>query len=204
MAEYAYSERGGGSRDSLPVKRNGLDVGSVENFEDGNYDLLAKSPDVEASVIAADVHAGPPHYVRHKTSWLRVRWREQEDAQVIAFNVPPDARDTTEYSHFAVRVGQFANPPEADLFGNPVNDDQVLLVCLKSPGKAPCWWTGWWDPIPPVDPQPDGVAHSAMSTISMDLPAFEGVDRSNVEAVVFVFPSNTKGTLMLDSLEWHR
>lgn len=176
---------------------------AIENFEDGEFDLFAVSPEVVHQVAEAGDFAGSPHYVRHQTNFLIVGWPDQAQNQWIGFNVPPNARNTTHFSHLGLRLGQFKNPD--DNYANPINADQTLQICLFDDSHASCQWSNVWGAIPPNDPQPDGVAHSVMNTIPIRLSAFQGIDRANVEAVLLFIPADApSGTIMVDSLEWFR
>lgn len=173
---------------------------TLQNFEDWNDgDVWKKTAAVGYLVLEPGEEAGSPGFIRHLTSLAIVWWPEhQSEYQFIGFKVPDAERDASNFSHFAIRLGQVhsaANP-------NPINGNQNIQVCLRDGHKTSCEWSDDWGSIPPTDPRSNDTAHSAMSTIAIRLGAFKGIDRSNVEAVVVAFPPRTEGTLLVDSMEW--
>jgi hypothetical protein len=173
---------------------------SVENFQDEQFDLFAVSPDVVHQLAGTDEHSDPPNYVRHQTRYLLVGWPNRDEGQHIGLNTPPNVRNTTHFSHLGLRLGQFGGAPFD--YENPFDTEQSIQICLGDGRQFSCEWSHVWGTIPPNDPQPDDVAHSVMNTISIPLGAFQGIDRSNVEAVLFLLPPDSQGTLMVDSIEW--
>ena len=174
----------------------------IENFEDGNFSLWTRSQSVFVELSKNEYSTGPS-YVRHRTRYLLSGWLQSEERQWLGFNVPAQARNTSAFSHFAMRVGQFSGSPQA--FENPKNKDQSIGICLSDGIRGHCVGSQSYGAIPPNDPQqPDGVAHSVMNTIAVPLEEFLGLDRQNIEAIVLLFPPKSQGTLMVDSLEWFK
>lgn len=180
----------------------------IENFEDGNFDLSQKSPDVQLYVANENEYTASPKYVRHQTKYLFLAWPDRNQTQFVRFNIPENSRSTQFFSHFSVRIGQLKTSTEdpfshlATPYENPHNGNQSIEVCLRdNNNNTRCVQI---PNIPPVDRQPDGVAHSAMKTISISLNRFQGINRADIRNVIFNLPSNSKGTLIVDNIEWFR
>jgi hypothetical protein len=172
----------------------------IENLEDGAWVVASATPDVEAQLFeAGDLIDGSAN-VRHQTKYLALGWPEDATWQLIGFEVPAGKRNTTGFSHVALRAGQLAAVPPAAM-ENPANASQSVMVGLHD-GSSTSW--RWLAPIPPNDERPDGQTHSVMSTFAVPLTSFAGIDKTQIEAVYLAFPGGTQGTLIVDSLEWFK
>jgi len=43
-----------------------------------------------------------------------------------------------------------------------------------------------------------------MNTVAIPLSAYAGVDLTSIQSVTLAFPPNTKGTLIIDNIEWFK
>jgi dienelactone hydrolase len=180
---------------SSPAKRS-----AVENLEDGAWVVASATPDVETQLFeAGDLIAGSAN-VRHQTKYLALGWPVDPTWQLIGFTVPASKRNTTGFSHVALRAGQLANLPPASM-DNPANTSQSVMIGLHD-GTHTSW--KWLAPIPPNDERPDGKTHSVMSTFAVTLSSFSGIDKTKVESIYLAFPGGTQGTLIVDSFEWFK
>ena len=108
------------------------------------------------------------------------------------------------FSHVALRIGQLWNAPNG--VDNSVNNSQSVLLGLYDGVTTEWEWLNTYGDIPTNDPRPTAPvkAHSVMNTISVPLSSFSRINKDNIEAFILAFPKGTKGTLMIDSLEWFR
>jgi hypothetical protein len=117
--------------------------------------------------------------------------------------VPFAKRNVTLFSHVAVRVGQLGHGPTAD-YSNPPNESQSVMIGL-SDGSTTRWrWSHDYVTIPQNDRRPNDGMHNVMNTIAVPLAAYSGLNKSAIEAVYLAFPAGSKGTLLIDSVEWFR
>ena len=61
--------------------------------------------------------------------------------------------------------------------------------------------------VPYPDPYLDNLnnARTAMSTFRIETEDFDGdVDLDNIEYVYLIFAAGSQGTVLVDSIEWHR
>lgn len=178
-----------------PAKRS-----VIENLQDGAWTVASATPAVATQLFDSGELIGGSANVRHLTKWLAVGWPEDLTWQLIGFQVPAGRRNVTTFSHVALRAGQLSALPSPEV-ANPANTSQSVMLGLHD-GQITSW--RWLDPIPPNDERPGGATHSVMSTFAVPLSSFSNVDKTRIEAVYLAFPGDTKGTLMIDSLEWFR
>jgi len=131
---------------------------------------------------------------------MLVGWPARADYQFIALRVPKQARDARDYTHLGIRLGQFegATSPYANAAGEP----QDVFVAVYDGSASHGTWLDGEDAVPHNDPRSSGLAHSAMRTYSLWTGGFHGVNRANIERIYLIFPPNTSGTLIVDSVEW--
>lgn len=173
----------------------------IENFEDGAWSVVNKTPHVAIELVDEGDLAGSDQNVRHASMLGKIAWPAQNSAQLIGFSVPASQRDLTLFSHLALRLGQLADVADAAV-ANPPNSSPSLQIGL-SDGASTRWvWTDPYGTILPADKRPNGQYQSAMSTIYVPLSAFSGLNKSKVQKVIIAFPAGTKGTLLVDNLEW--
>lgn len=180
---------------SSPARRS-----VIENLEDGAWTVASATPDVVAQLFEAGDNIDGSANVRHQTKYLALGWPEDDTWQLIGFTVPASKRNTTGFSHVALRAGQLRSVPPANM-ENPANQSQSVMIGLHD-GTHTSW--KWLAPIPPNDERPDGQTHSVMSTFAVALSNFSGIDKTRIEAVYLAFPGGTQGTLIVDSFEWFK
>ncbi len=132
-----------------------------------------------------------------------VGWDGGDASQWVRFAVPAGSRDGSTYSHFSLRIGQLGGAPSP--FDNTVNANQSVWVGLEDAGGDISWHqlTG----IPAPDRYTaDGTirAQSHLATRRIATSALDDIDLSDVRAVRLFFSAHTHGTVLVDSLEWHR
>jgi hypothetical protein len=174
---------------------------SVEDFQDGAYSLASASATVVLQVLEPGASATSPHYIRHETRSLSMSWPQQQAAQSFGLNVPATSRDTRAFNYVAVRVGQLYRAAAA--YRNAANADVPMMIGLYDGVRTKWEALDDWGTIARSDVRPGGTsAHSAMSTIAIPLGAFDGLDRDNVTRVYFRTAPNSRGSVLIDSIEW--
>lgn len=159
---------------------------------------------------AIDVlHAGPtdldqaPYRVRHNTDYAVVAWNGAAGSEWVRFAVPSGSRDGSTYTHFSLRVGQVHAAPAPN--DNVPGVDQSIWVGLEDFSGAISWHQ--LNGIATPDRYTDtGTprAQSHLATRRIPLSSLGAIDTTDVRFVRFFFSSGTKGTVMIDNLEWHR
>jgi pimeloyl-ACP methyl ester carboxylesterase len=188
-------------RMALQVSPNKRSV--IENFEDGSWEISTQTPDVLMQLVTEGEFAGGDMNIRHATKLGLVAWPEQDDWQLVGFEVPVARRDVTGFTHLAVRLGQLAGVSDATL-ANPVNTDTSIMIGLYD-GNSSSWeWSHVHGKILPADERPNGQHQSVMGTIKIPLSSFGGINKGAIEEVLLAFPDGTRGTLLIDSLEWFK
>lgn len=173
----------------------------INNFEGGALNLDPAGFGVFTQLMEGDDFIGGPANVRHITRGMLVGWETDPTWQLLALWVPPPQRDSTSYTHLALRIGQFDDLTGATT-ANAANQAQSVLVGIDD-GSYTSW--RWLDPVPANDRRPSGKPHGALTTFEIPLSQFTGkTDKANVEAIYLAFPGGTQGTLMIDSVEWFR
>lgn len=174
---------------------------TVEDFQDGAYSLVVASPALVLQVLQEGASATNPHYIRHETRSLSMSWPQQQAQQTLGLNVPASSRDTTAFNYVAVRVGQLYKAAAA--YRNTSNVDLSMMIGLYDGVRTKWEALDDWGSIARSDVRPGGnSAHSAMSTIAIPLGAFGGLDRDNVSRVYFRTAPNSRGSVLIDSIEW--
>lgn len=176
----------------------------VENFEDQAFSISHQTADVDVSLLAPGELIGPPENVRHDTHLARVSWPQRGQWQLVGFNTPAGRRDVRNFSHLAFRIGQLWTGG-AGATVNPEGEAQSVLIGLWD-GTASNWeWSHQWAEIPANDFRPGSdYTHSVMNTVAVPLTAFSGVDKANIRGVLIAFPAGSRGTLLLDNIEWFK
>ncbi|MCB1875881.1 MAG: alpha/beta hydrolase [Chromatiales bacterium] len=173
----------------------------IENFEDGSWNIASQTPNVLLQLLTEGQTAGTTYNNRHVSKIAALGWTQHDNWQLIGFTVPFGRRDVSNFSHLSVRLGQFAdftNP----LVGNTPNTEPAVLIGLYD-GESSDWtWSEHHGRILPADKRPNGQYQSVMSTLKIPLTAFNGLDKSAIQAVYLALPAGTQGTLLMDSLEW--
>lgn len=175
----------------------------IENFEDGVWSVAGSTPAVTTQWMDRGAHLGDAVNIRHWTRLLAVGWPVQGSWQYLGFQTPASKRDVSLLSHIALRVGQLgAGAPAAN--ANSPNAPQSVMIGL-SDGSVTRWrWSHEYAAIPQNDRRPDGRMHNVMNTVSIPLSAYSDIQKNHIEAVYLAFPAGSKGTLLIDSLEWFR
>jgi hypothetical protein len=177
----------------------------VTHFENGMGAVTGKSSGVQTQLVAPGAFSGSPTWVRHDTGVLLVGWPFHNGLQWVRISVPFPARNGSTYTHLSLRIGQLHGPPQG--YENPVNEDQqVRLVVLDGDGKVVIRDLSAYGRIPPPDPYTPVPtrAKSIMNTIRVPTHALSGIDRTRVREIYLLFDAQSTGTIIVDSVEWHR
>jgi pimeloyl-ACP methyl ester carboxylesterase len=173
-----------------PVQRQ-----DVQNFQSGQLGIHSTSPSVAVQFHENGTLAGSPWLVRHATRAARIHWPTAGGTQFAAFSVASARRDTRNFSHAALRIGQLWGAP-----GITANGSKSLYLGLYDGTR---WQWQRFD-VPPVDLKPHGIGISAMGTVSIPLHRYNTLNRATIQRVGLLFPAGTTGSVMVDSLEWFR
>lgn len=144
-----------------------------------------------------------PYRVRHHTDYAVIGWTGAAGSEWVRFAVPAGSRDGSTYTHFSLRLGQVHGAPAPS--DNTPGVDQSLWVGLEDGGGAISWHQLIGIPTP--DRFTDAGtprAQSHLATRRIPLSSLGAIDTSDVRFVRFFFSSGTQGTVMIDSIEWHR
>ena len=177
---------------------------SIENFEDQQYAVAYQTNGVVVDLISEGQSTGAPTYVRHETTSLAVGWPATSGYKYFALWVPSNQRNASDFTDFAVRIGQLWQSPNP--YTNPQNQEQQAWVGLYD-GNGQFHWErlDYWGRIPRNDKRgASTAAHSGMATIAVPMSEFSSLDTSDIRAVFFAFLPNTQGTALIDNLEWFR
>lgn len=175
---------------------------TIKNFNTG-LGTYTISPNAVIQHATAGSFSGTPFWVRHNTASAMIGWEGGAGSKWVRFEVPADARNGSNYTHFSLRLGQLQGAPVP--YNNPVNTDQNIWVGLQDGGGSISWHQV--NGIPAPDRYTDaGVirAQTHMSTRRISLASIAGINEADVRGIYLYFNANTAGTLMVDSLEWHR
>ena len=175
---------------------------TIKNFNTGlgTYTISANAVIQHATVGAS---SGAPYRVRHNTASAMIGWEGGAGSKWVRFEVPTDARNGSNYTHFSLRLGQLEGAPVP--YNNPVNTDQDIWVGLQDGNGAISWHQV--NDIPAPDRYTDSGtirAQTHMSTRRISLASIAGINEADVRGVYIYFNANTAGTVVVDSLEWHR
>ncbi len=172
---------------------------NLQNFQSGQLGVQSKTGTVQVELHDTGTLTGAPWLVRHETRAARINWPIRIVSQQIAFQVPANQRNSTNFSHVALRIGQLWGAP-----GNFANQYKSIQLGLYD-GSSWRWESlNTWGDIMPVDLKPSGNGISSMATISIPLGRFNTLNRSNIQRIALRFPAFTQGTVLVDSLEWFR
>lgn len=170
---------------------------SIENWEDGSYNVAYKSPSIQTSLI--DKHDesfyGFAKY-KHWTNSALVGWKNKNHFQYWGLKVPIDVQNADGFSHFSFRAGQLKTAELVSEEFQNQGKDHVLWVGLRDALGQFAWKQLSEKSLPWVD------RHSAMSTIIIPMDDFNGINHSSIEQVYFAFPPSSQGSLMFDNIEW--
>ena len=175
----------------------------IENFEDGGWNIDAQTPNVFLQLVTEGEFAGGDLNVRHASKLGLLGWSEEDNWQLIGFGVPPARSNVTGFTHLAVRLGQLAGVNDPTV-ANPPNSYPSLLIGLNDGASTNWEWSHSHGDILPADQRPNGQHQSVMNTLKIRLTDFYGIDKTNIQTVLFAFPAGTQGTLLVDSLEWFK
>ena len=171
----------------------------ITNFEAGIWNQASSTTAaVMSNLIENGEYFGDYPNVRHLSRTLAVGWPQHHTWQLFGITVPNGRRDVTGFSHVALRAGQF--PLGSGDYENPFNEVHSILIGLVDRSSQSSWEA--LDPITFNDLRPNDATHTVMATFAERLTGFSGIDKSNIKAVYLAFPANTRGTLIIDSLEW--
>ncbi len=117
--------------------------------------------------------------------------------------MPAGKRNVSNFARVALRTGQMrvGNGTTA----NTANVASSIMIGLDDGDDTSWRWAQNYAAIPANDFRPgNDYTHSVMNTVAIPLSAFAGVDKTDVRSVVLAFPPFTKGTLMVDNVEWFK
>jgi hypothetical protein len=175
----------------------------IENFEDGSWTISTQTPDVLIQLVTEGEFAGGDLNVRHATKLGVIAWPEQDDWQLLGFEVPGSKRDVTGFTHVAVRLGQLAGVGDPTL-ANPANTNASVMIGLSDGGASSWQWAHNHGKILPADQRPNGQHQSVMATVQIPLTSFSNINKGAIQTVLLAFPAGTQGTLLIDSVEWFK
>lgn len=174
----------------------------IENFLDEAWSLSQQSPQVQLQLLQPEQFIGGSSNVRHVSHVLAVGWTSKPAWQYLGFNVPAGRRNVSNFERVSIRVGQLHHGSAAT--ANPSNVATSIMLGLGDANSTSWRWTHNYAAIPANDFRPgNDYTHSVMNTVAIPLSAFT-TDKTDVRTVVLAFPPNTKGTLMIDNLEWFK
>lgn len=166
---------------------------SIENFEDNHYTVFGKSAHVLDFILEENSNTGSPIYYRHLTDSLLVAWEEKNASQYIGFTVPSYARNAGSFTHLSMRIG-LVNDMPYPMYAND-NNDELIRIGLRDTSYRSRYQYHTLG-------RPD--THSTMQTVVIPLDEFTGVNLSQLQMVYLSFNPNTKGTLIMDNIEFIR
>lgn len=175
---------------------------TIKNFNTGlgTYTISTKAVLQHAT---AGSFSGAPYRVRHNTASAMIAWEGGAGSKWVRFEVPADARNGSNYTHFSLRLGQLEGAPFP--YNNPVNTDQDIWVGLQDGGGSISWHQVNGIPAPDRYTAAGPIrAQTHMSTRRISLASIAGINEADVQGVYIYFNAYTQGSLVVDSLEWHR
>lgn len=170
--------------------------------------LLDTFGEVEVEVIGKEELKTNPHYIRNVTNKLVLRWPEREFHQHLSITVPGSGINASQFSHFSIRIGQVWNSDQfidGDLYQNPPASYQHIVLALRDADNEEVFTQlDVWGDIPFNDVRSSGlIAHTGMNTIGVPLHIFRNkVDLTRITHIGLVFSPETRGTIVLDNIEW--
>ncbi len=170
-----------------------------------NFEINAGFPNTAGPVSVIHRSAGDlvgnPNYVRHMTGYAEVRWEGDPVVKWARWWIPAAARDASTMDYFSIRIGQLQGA--AAPWQNTPGSEAHVTVGLQD-GNGVFSWHPVTVPYPDVYADPAiGTARSAMSTTRIPVSDLVGLDLTDVERVWLNLPLSS-GTLIVDSMEWHR
>ncbi|MEM8962343.1 MAG: hypothetical protein AAGD38_12750 [Acidobacteriota bacterium] len=175
----------------------------IQNFE---FDLGAVTlgPGVVAQHLD-NASFNAPFHIRHRTAHAAVGWEADVDTVPwIRWDVPSISQDASSYTHVSIRLGQLEGIPAPN--ANPFGADQRLWIGVED-HLGQIYWH-WIDDVPPPDvylDPPSPRARSGMHTERIHTEMLDRViDIGHVIGVYLAFPESSTGSLIVDSIEWHR
>ena len=189
-------------RMALQVSHKGRSV--IENFEDSTWEISTKTDNVNMQLINEAEWAGTDANIHHATKLALVSWPQHNHGQFIAFTVPASMRNTTAYTGLSFRIGVVASLSDAT-FSNDENVSPTVFIGLKDGNGDINWeWSNQHGVILPADLRPSGDWQSVMGSLQIPFTAFYNINKKDIQEVFIGFPIGTKGSLMLDSIEWYQ
>jgi hypothetical protein len=171
----------------------------VQNFS-ANLGTYSKTAGLQVQYKAVGALSGAPFYVRHRTGFALVGWSTGE---WIRWEAPQSSRVAETYTHFALRVGQLEGATMP--WNNPINQNQTFWLGFEDAAGQTSWHSVSGVPAPDrYTQQPPPRAKSAMHTVRVRVSDITGIDLEDIRGVYLAFNNGTAGTLLIDSMEWHR
>ncbi len=178
----------------------------INNFE-GGLNGLGHTPQVMVEHNPTDVAAHAPFHVRHQTDLAFVGWPQNSSQQWVTLQVPRPSSVAATYSHLSLRMGQLNSQPAG--FENPVGEDQSFLIVVQDGGgKTSVHELADLGRMPAPDPSvinPNrGLSFMTTFRIPVEELDQDGLNLEDIATIYLVFHPNTSGTILIDSVEWHR
>ncbi len=189
-----------GSALRMSVQHSAARRSIVENFEGSSWDMGSVSDDVVYDPIDEGDFVNAAQNVRHLTNSLAIGWPQKNNWQWLEIRIRPAKQDVRLFSHLTLRVGQLFG--SSGNYGNALNNDKEIYVGLHDGAKIRIVSSDDWGGIPRNDIRPNDETYSVMNTLKIPLSRYSELDRSNIISVFLIFPDNTKGTILLDDLQW--
>ncbi len=165
----------------------------IENFEDEFYELTGKSAQVFDFPVYENNLETAPYNIRHKSKFLWVSWEDISYTQYIGFAVDGDKQDISEYTHLSLRAG-LVNGVPWPMYSNESGNANIRIGLSSANGGSQYFYRE----LESTD------KHTTMQTIVIPLEDFAGVDLEQVNEIFISFAPGTKGSIILDNLEFIR
>ena len=173
----------------------------IQSFHAGDASPT-HSPQVAVQHVPAGNLSAGPTFLRHHTGAVAVGWPQVGALQYVRWNVPAGSDVGSTYSHFSIRLGQVEGAPAA-MSNTPGQDKTVYLGLEDIHGNTDLITLE----APYQDRYVDGSdrTRTVMTTFRVPVASIDiDFDLDNLHRVWLIFPSYTQGTVLVDSIEWHR
>ncbi len=175
---------------------------TIQSFS-GGLGSYTKTSQLAIQHLPAGTSSTSPTWIRHNTDMAAVGWDAASGSQWVKFAVPASSRQGDTYTHFSLRLGQLNGSPAP--YTNATNTNQSAWIGLVDAANAISWHQITGIPAPDrYTAAGPTKAQSHLTTYRIPLSSITGVDTTDIRYVYLYFSSGTHGTLLVDSLEWHR
>ncbi|MCB1628039.1 MAG: hypothetical protein KDI48_09925 [Xanthomonadales bacterium] len=138
---------------------------------------------------------------RHETRALRLAWQSHPSMRALTIAVPSNRRRLSAFDTLQFRIGQI-NTGQATSANTDQSEPTLLLSLVDGNGYSVNHFISSYGRIPGHDRRQDGSrGHSHMNTIRIPMADLDSINLADVRQVKFwVFP-NSRGEVMIDSIE---